>query len=105
MACASFLASIKQSFDLSLYCHAKPIYFLSFTTLGAFSLTIVPIAFVLLWGIDGFGIGLVLHGIILGLVSPIFASHVYKFSLFRKEFGLYLISAIIFVTWIIIRGL
>jgi O-antigen/teichoic acid export membrane protein len=81
MVCAAFLATAKQSFDLSLFCHRSNKYFLFTSCCGALTIVSVPFAGYFLAGDVGFGAGLIVHGMFWYFAIPLLSMRVYGHGL------------------------
>lgn len=103
MACAVFLAVLKQSFDLSIQSYEANKYFISSASAGAVTLVSLPCIFLYFTGINGFGVGLFIHSCIWLIAIPIISSWLYHFSLLNKYFLEYLGIAIVFVLLVLNR--
>ena len=101
MICGVFLAIIKQSFDLSLQCYESNKYFVITASLGAITIVTIPSVLLFLFGISGFGIGLLVNSFIWLLVIPVISSRLYQFSLFNKDCMQILLTALGFILLVI----
>ena len=97
MLCAAFLAASKQSFELSLYCHHSNKYFLSLSTISNFLIIVIPFCMLYFFGINGFGIGLLVHSILIYILILIASSIIYKFSILNLDMLIILINILSFL--------
>lgn len=85
MLCAAFLAASKQSFELSLYCHQSNKYFLTISTISNILIVAIPLCMFYFFGINGFGIGLLVHSILIYAIILNISSKIYKYPLLNLD--------------------
>lgn len=87
MAVSTYGASMKQSFDLSLFCNEKNKYFLNTTFFSSVLLVLSVVIGFYSSGINGMAWGLIFHSYITGIVIIITSLIIYKFQVKILKFA------------------
>ena len=77
---ASFIASCKQAFDLSLQCHEKNKYFVVATILSSISLVSLTFFGLKFFGIIGFSYALIAHSLVISCLIIFLSSKIFLFE-------------------------
>ena len=97
MICSVFLAVTKQSFDLSLQCHPSNKYFVQVSFMGNLTIIIIPSLLLYFYGVNAFGLGLIVNSAVWFILIPIISSKLFNYSLITKEIAYITLFSVFFI--------